>query len=52
MKSKKTDAQKLATIKRICGGMQKRNHMSDEKKKNCEIGIAKRWGLKKSKKKS
>lgn len=46
MKSKKTDEQKRATIKRICSGMQKRNGMSDEKKKNCYIGIAKKWKVK------
>jgi hypothetical protein len=45
----KENKAKLSKIYKICNGMQKRNHMSDEKKENCVMGIAKRWGLAKSK---
>jgi hypothetical protein len=47
--SGKENKAKLSKVYKICNGMQKRNHMSDEKKENCVMGIAKRWGLTKSK---
>lgn len=45
-KSDKTDAQKIKSIHKICNGLQRKNGMSDDKKKNCEIGIGKKWGIK------
>jgi hypothetical protein len=42
-KSKKTDAQKIASIHKICNAIQKRNHMSDKSKSKCIAGISKRW---------
>jgi hypothetical protein len=50
-KSKKTDAQKVASIHKICNAIQKRNHMSDKSKGKCISGIAKRWHVKASKNK-
>lgn len=43
--SGKVNKEKLAKVYKICNGMQKRNHMSDQKKENCIMGISKRWGL-------
>jgi hypothetical protein len=50
IKSKKTDKEKIATIHKICNGLQKRNHMSDKGKQACIAGIAKRWHVKKKSK--
>ncbi len=46
----KTDKEKLATVYRICNGMQKRNGMSDAKKENCIKGISKKWKIGKKRK--
>lgn len=43
--SGKANKEKLAKVYKICNSMQKRNHMSDQKKENCIMGISKRWGL-------
>jgi hypothetical protein len=48
----KENKAKLSKVYAICNGMQKRNHMSEDAKERCIMGIAKKWkilGNKKSK---
>lgn len=46
--AKKSDKAKIAKIYKICNAMKKRNGMSKAKTERCVLGIAKRWGVKKS----
>jgi hypothetical protein len=37
---------KIKKIHKICNALQKRNHMSDQKRDKCIIGIKRRWHVK------